>query len=204
LLVAELDAQPAARGCDGEVSVAEPSHKVKRLAWRLLKGKPQGVLLDVLLDRLAHVRGSSEESVRGHEPVDTSMGSLEIVGIDEQAQPPRAVGEVGKHRAREKLLPQRLPEPLHLAQRLRVLRPALDVADTLAPQLLFELRRASPRGVLPAVVRQHLLGRAVFGDTVQQRLHHQTRLLVVPERVRDDEPRVVIHEGCQVEPLMAS
>jgi len=204
LLVAELDAQAAAGSCDRQVSVAESADQVEWFAWLLFERETHGVLLDVLLNRFAHVRSSSEEPVRWYQPLDAAMGSLEVVRIDEEPDASRAVGEVGKNGARQKLLPQRLPEPFHFAERLRMLRSALDVPDALAPKLLFELRLASPRRVLTTVVRQNLFGRAVLGHPVQQRLHHQARLLVVPERIRDDEPGVVVHEGCQVDPLVAS
>jgi len=129
---------------------------------------------------------------------------LEVVRVHEEPQPPLAVGVVGKHRAAQKLLPERLPEALHLAQRLRVLRTALDVTDPLTPQLLLEVRLAAPRRVLTSLVREDLLRRAVGGDAERERLHHQRRPLVVRQRPRHDEARVVVHEGCQVQPLVAS
>jgi hypothetical protein len=130
--------------------------------------------------------------------------ALEVVGVDEERQPAVAVGEVRKHRPAQKLLPERLPEALHLAQRLRMLRAALDVPDPLPAQLAFEVRLATPRGVLTPLVGQDLLRRPVRGDATCQRLHHQRRALMVRQRPRHDEARVVVHEGCQVQPLVAS
>ncbi|HUE27241.1 MAG TPA: hypothetical protein VMP89_10750, partial [Solirubrobacteraceae bacterium] len=64
------------------------------------------------------------------------MRTLEVVRVHEEPEPPLAVGEVRKHRSAQKLLPKRLPESLHLSERLRVLRTALDVPDALATKLL--------------------------------------------------------------------
>lgn len=150
------------------------------------------------------MRRSAEEAVRRHEPLDALVRSLEVVAVDEERDAPAAVGEVGEDRARQKLLPQRLPETLHLAERLRVLRPALDVPDALTPQLALEVRLAPPRRVLPPLVSQNLLGRPVLCDAPSQRLHHELGALMVCERVADDEARVVVHEGRQVQPLVAS
>ncbi len=132
------------------------------------------------------------------------MGTVEVVGVDEEAEPLRAIGVVREDGAGEKLVPQRLPEALHLADGLRVLRPALDVPDAIASQLALEVRLAPPRRVLPALVGEDLLRSAVGGEAPGERLHHQLRALVVRQRVRDDEARVVVHERRQVEPLMAS
>ncbi len=85
-----------------------------------------------------------------------------------------------------------------------MLGPALDVADALPPQLLLKLRLPPPRRVLAPLVGQDLLRRPVRRDAPRQRLHHQRRALVVRQRVGDDVARVVVHEGRQVQPLVAS
>lgn len=130
------------------------------------------------------------------------MGTLEVVGVDEQSQAPRAVGEIGEHRARQELVPERLPESLDLAQRLRVLRPALHVPDAVPPELLLELGLAPPRRVLASLIGQHLARRPVVGNAPPERLHHQRRSLVVRQRVRHHVARAVVHEPRQVQPLV--
>ena len=85
-----------------------------------------------------------------------------------------------------------------------MLRTALHVANALTPQLLLEVRLAAPRGVLPPLVGEDLLRRSVVGNPACQRLHHQHRALMVRERVRHDEARVIVHEGREVQTLMAS
>ncbi len=204
MLVSHLHAQPAAGRRDRQVPVTQPTDQVKGLSRRLLERQPLRVLADALLDRLAHLRRRPEETVRRHQPLDALVWALKVVRVHEKPQPPFTVGEVGKHRPTQEFLPKRLPESLHLAKRLRVLGPALDVPDALPPQLLLEFRLPPPRRVLSPLVGQHLLRRPVRRDAARQRLHHQRRPLVVRQRPRHQEARVVVHEGCQVQPLVAS
>jgi hypothetical protein len=159
-------------------------------------------LLDVSLDGVAHLWRRTEEPVGRNQARKPLVRPLEVVGVDVELQPPIEVLIVGKDGPREKLLPQRLPEPLDLAQGLRVLRPALDVPDALLPQLLLKLRRSPPGRVLPPVVSQDLPGRPVGGDASAQRLHHQNRLLMVGQGIGDDVTRVVVHEGRHVDPFV--
>lgn len=202
--VAELHAQSGALRRDRQVSIAQPADQIEGLARLLLEGEPQRVVLDVLLDGGAYVRRRAEVPIGGHQSIDALMWPLEVVAVDEKPEPTSAVGEVREDGAREKLLPQGLPESLDLAERLRVLRAALDVADTLTTQLLLEVRLAAPRRVLPPLVRKDLLGRTVVGDPASQRLHHQHRALMVREGEGHDEARVVVHEGRQVQALVAT
>lgn len=187
---------------DGEVAVSEAPHEVERLLRRALVREAQRVGLHALLDGCPHVRRGQEEAVGGDQTSQRLVRALEVVSSNEQSEPPLAVREVREHRPRQELVPQCLPEPLHLAQRLRVLRPALHVADALPPKLHLEVRLTAPRGVLTPVVRQYLLRRPVRRDPPSQRLQHQLRTLMMRERVGHDEPRVVIHERGQVQPLL--
>jgi hypothetical protein len=126
----------------------------------------------------------------------------EVVGLHEERDPTLAILEVGKDRPREKLLPQRLPETLDLPQRLGMVRPALDVPDPLAAQLLLEVRVPAPGHVLAPLVRQHLARRPVLGNPPRQRLQYQRRALVVRHHQGHQVPRVVVHEGGHVQTLM--
>jgi len=130
--------------------------------------------------------------------------TLEVVRVDEEHQPPLTVGKVSKDRPRQKLVPQRFPESLDFPERLRVLRPALDVSNALAPKLLLEFRAPPPCRVLPALVRQDFLRVAVGRDAAPERLHHQARPLMMRHRVRHHEARMVVHEADHVEPLVTA
>ena len=162
------------------------------------------VVRHALLDGGSDLRRGSEEAVRRCQPTESLVGALEIVRVDEELEPPGAVVIVRKHRPAQKLIPKRFPESLHLPERLWMLRAALDVVDAFAPQRFLKDRRPSPRRVLSTVVREHFPGRTKRRDAPLQRLHHQGRLLMVCQGVTQQESRVVVHEGCQVNPLMAS
>jgi hypothetical protein len=187
---------------DAEIAIAEPAHQIEGLLGRLLASESQRVGLDRLLHRVAHLLRRAEESVGGHEARQRLVGPVEVVVVDEEREPSLAIAVVRKDRAREKLVPQRLPEALDLAQRLRMLRAALHVADAVATQQLLEGRLAPPRGVLSTLVGEHLVGRAVAGERPLERLEHQLRLLMVRQRVSDDVARVVVHEAHEIQPLV--
>jgi len=144
-----------------------------------------------------------EESIRGHEAVESLVRTLEVVVTDVVREPILRVLDVREDRATQKLVPQRLPEALDLAQRLRVLWTAADVLNAEALQGLFEFGLAAPHRVLATVVGQHFGGIAVRGDAALEGLHHQRRLLMVREGVTDDEAAVVVHEHAHVEALRA-
>src|SRR5262245_26675057 len=83
-------------------------------------------------------------------------------------------------------------------------RTALDVLDVVLPQSLFEVRPASPRGVLRAVVRQYFARCPESRHSALESLQHELLALVVRECVAHDEARVVVHEGRHVQSLVAS
>lgn len=202
--IADLHAERAAGGCNAEVLVTEPTDQVKRLLRRLLLRHPQCVGLHLRFDRRAHVRCCAKVPIRRHRALDALMRSLEVVVLDEESESSQAVREIGEHRLAQKLLPQRLPETLDLAERLGMLRSTLAVRDAVATQELLKLRLATPRRVLPALIGQHLLRLAVLGNPTLERFDHQTRLLVMRHRPRHDVARVVVHEADEVHALMAS
>jgi hypothetical protein len=200
--VAQLHREAAPCRRDRQVTIPEPPHQIERFSHRLLVRQPRRVLGDVLLDRRPHLRRCAEESVGGHQPRQPLVRTLEVVRVDEERQPPLQIVEVGEDRSRKKFVPQRLPKPLHLPQRLRMLRPALDMPDALAPQLFFKFRRAAPRRVLPSLIGQDLLRCSKRRDPFSKRVHHQRRSLMVRQRVRHQKPRVVVHERRQVHALV--
>jgi len=184
--------------------VAEPAHEVEGFARRLLVRESRRVLGDVRLHRFPHLRRRAEESVGWHEPGEPLVRPLEVVAVDEEPEPLLTVCVVREDGLAQPLVPQRLPEALHLAERLRMLRAALHVTDAVATKLLLEVRLAPPRCVLPALVRQHLLGCTEGSERASERFHHERGPLVVRERPADDEARVVVHERRQVQALVAS
>jgi hypothetical protein len=204
LFFAHAHAHAALRRRDAELAVAELPDQIEGLVWWLFACEPQRVGLDGLLHRFAHLRRGPEESVRRHEPRQRLVRPVEVVVVDEEREPPLAIRVVGEHRAREKLVPQRLPEPLDLPERLRMLWPALHVPDPVASQQLLEGRLTAPCGVLPSLVGEHLVGRPVPRQRALDRLEHELGALVVRERVSHQIARVVVHEADQVQPLVPS
>lgn len=188
-------------GCNREPLISELADDVERLARRLFERESQLVRLHGPLDLRAHVCGRLKETVCGHEPVECLMRSLKVVVAYEVLQPLLRVDDVREHRAAQELVPQRLPEALDLAKRLRMLWPTADVLNSEPRQQLFELRPSSPHGVLPPVVREHFARVTVGGDAALEGLHYECRLLVVRQRVSDHEPAVVVHEHAHIEPL---
>jgi hypothetical protein len=201
---AELDAKCAAAGGNGEVAVTKATYEVKRLAWLLLHREAQRVLVDARAQHLPHVRCRLKETVGGDEPFDALVRPVKIVAVDEERQAPLAVGEVREDRPREKLLPEGLPEALHFSEGLRMLWAALHMPNTVTAELALEVGLAAPRRVLSPLIGEHLLRISVLRYPAGERLHHELGPLMVREGVRDDEARVIVHEGRQVQPLLAS
>lgn len=85
-----------------------------------------------------------------------------------------------------------------------MLGPTLDVPDALLPELRLERRLPAPRGVLPALIGEDLLGRPVRGHGARKRLQHELALLVMRQREAHDEARVIVQERCQVHALVPS
>ena len=196
-----MDLEAELAGRDRYALITELPDDVEGFADRLLEREPQLVLRDRALDLCTHVRGCLEESICGYEAVECLMRPLEVVVGQEMRQPVLRIHRVREHGPAQKLVPERLPESLDLAQRLRMLRAAPDVLDAHSPQHLLELGLAAPHRVLPAVVGQHLRRLSVRGDASLERLHDQRRLLVMRERVPNHEAAVVVHEHAHVQPL---
>lgn len=129
------DAHPhaAVRCRDAQVAVTKPAHQVKGLPGCLHLRKTHRVVFDRRFHRRAHLRGRLEKSVGRHEAIDALMRALEVVGVDEKLESTVEVAEVGKHRLGQKLVPKRLPKPLDLPERHRVLRATFDVLDAFSP-----------------------------------------------------------------------
>jgi hypothetical protein len=64
-------------------------------------------------------------------------------------------------RPADELFPDRLPEAFDLPKRLRMVRPTADMLDPVSCQFLLKLGLAVPTRILPAIIRQHLLGHPV-------------------------------------------
>lgn len=164
----------------------------------------QRIGFDVLLDRRTHLRRCSEVAGGRHQASQRLVRALKIVALDEETQPSLAVREVGEDRATQEFIPQRLPKALDLAARLRMLRPTLDVPNSILAEPLLEERLTSPGCVLSSLIGEDFFRRAEASDAALQRLQHQRAFLVMRQREAHHEARVVVHERRQIQPLVAS
>ena len=126
------------------------------------------------------------------------MRPLVIVIFDPEPDAfPRRL-EAFKLSPREELRPDRLPEPLDLAQSHGMMRPALEVRDAVFFELGFEAGRAAPGGVLAAIVGEHLLGRVILAHGGAENLQDVFGGLAAEEVGADQEPGIIVHEADQV------
>jgi len=121
--------QLSARGRDTQIPVPHPAHQVEGLAHRARQRQLTRVVLDGLLDHLPHLGRGQEEAIRGRLALKRRVRTLEVVPVYVQLGATDTVIEVHEDRARQELLPERLPPSLQLADRHRVLGTALDVVD---------------------------------------------------------------------------
>jgi hypothetical protein len=177
---------------------AHPAHHVKGIHRPSPKRELQGIFRKPLFDRLPQLVGDLEETVRRAKPPDPLVGPLVVVVLDPQRGALQRLLEAVKLRPLPKLPQHRFPESLDLAKGHRVVRPGADVFDTVLLQLLLEAGLASPVGVLPAVVGQHLLGNPVLGHRPPVGLQHVLGRLAAVQPQRGDVAAVVVDEADQV------
>src|SRR5262249_7396829 len=91
----------------------------------------------------------------------SSVRPLKIVVVDEQTNAALGVAQVQEDCRLDAFPPQRSPEALDLAQRLRMTGGGDYLPDAALFQLAAERALAAPGHVLAAVVGQNLLGRAI-------------------------------------------
>ena len=204
MFIAHPHVQRRAACADGKRSIAELAGEIKRLSQGLLLRQAQRVLLHLRLDARAHLARRPEEPVGRGESLQPLMRSLEVVVLDEERHAALAVLEVGEHRARQQLLPQRLPEPFDLPASLRVMRPALHMRDAMALELRLELGAPAPRGVLPALVGQDLPRCPVLCDAARECLQHQYASLVMRHRKAHQVAGVIVQERGHIDALVAA
>jgi hypothetical protein len=98
LHLSHLHLQAPAPRRDRQVLISQPPHQVEGLLGRLFQRQPLRVRDHRLFHRRPHLRRRPEEAVRRGHPLDALVRPLEVVPVDEEAQPPVAVREVSEHR----------------------------------------------------------------------------------------------------------
>jgi hypothetical protein len=175
----DLDLFPLTNHAD--VGATKLTQQVQRRLRLLAQGQTERVLLASLPHRLFDVLRNAVEPVGRACTVDPLMRSLVVVVVDPVLQPTAGIGERGKDRLLEVLPPDRLPEPLDLAQRHRMVRSAAHMLNSLLTQDLLESRLAAPGNKLAAVVRQDFAWRSPLPDGTLQDLEDSVGILL-PEQ----------------------
>src|SRR6516164_4836667 len=148
-------------GMDAERLAAHLTGQVKRRLGHSVPRQLQGVGRHPRLQRAPHFRGRSKKAIGRHQSVYPLIRPLEVVMVDEQANPPLRIAQIHEHRAFDTLPPQGAPETLDFAQGLRPPWRRHHLLDSALLQLLGEYTLAAPGHVLRAVIGQDLLRRAV-------------------------------------------
>ena len=177
---------------------AHASDHVERLRRFPAQCKLERVLLDLLLDHFPELALDSEEPIRRTDPVDSLVGSFVVVELHPVGYALPGFLEVGELRTVQEVLEYRLPEPLDLPERHRMVWLAPDVFYSVLGKFHFKLRGAAPRRVLPPVVGEHLLRHAVFGHRLPVHFEHVLGGLAREEPQSDDVSRMVVDEPDQI------
>jgi hypothetical protein len=184
--------------------LAQPSHHVERT----LRRAPQRQLLHVgrqaPLDYRAQFLRNRKVPIRRTQPLQGLVGTFVIVELHPHPHPLLRLLEALELGAGQKLRPDRFPEPLNLAQRHRMMRLAAEVMDMILGQFPFKPRLAAPVGVLPAIVRQHLLGNPKLARRPPIDFQHVLRRLAAIQSQPHHVPRVIVHEPNQIRVLPAN
>jgi len=183
--------------------LAHPPDHVKRRLRLAPQRQLQDVRLDALLEGLAQRLLNGKEPIRRTQAFEPLVRALVVVVFHPQPDAVPRLLEGSELGATEELVPDRLPEPLDLAQRHRVMRLAAEVMDVVFLELLLEPRLAPPRGVLPPIVRKHLPGHSILGQRAAIDFQHVLTGLAAEQFEPHQIARVVIHEADQIRLLAA-
>lgn len=153
--------------------VADLAEQVHALARRFSHRLIQLARRQTLFVRPAQRLLRPEESIGGDEPTDALVRAEKVVVRDKVRKPLARVRQILRLCALPEFAADRLPQPLALAQGLRVVCSCDDVLDAFAQEHLLKLALAAPGEVLPALVGEHFLGFAKARDAVHQGFDHE-------------------------------
>jgi hypothetical protein len=183
---------------DHHALVAHAAHQVERLLGLAAQRQFFHVGGHAPLDRRPQLPVDGKKAVRRTHALQSLMRPLVVVILDPVGDPFAGLLEGLEARPHQELLLERLPEPLDLPQRHRMMRRAADVVDVVLGQLLLEGRLAPPTGVLAAVVGEHLARRPVLRDRFAVDLHHESAGLAAEDAQPRDVAGVVVDEAYDV------
>ena len=192
-----LQHQLPALAAQGDRPPPDAPEDVHRLPRRAVDRRRQLVGLHLSLERLAQRVLGTEETVRRHQPSDPLMRAEVVVESDPVAESALRLRQaVGPHPL-PKLRPDRLPQSLALAHRLRVVRRRQHLTDAEAVQPLAEGRPPAPAVVLRALVGEDLLRLAESLDAFFEGFEHELLPLVRQQPPAHDVAAVVVQEDRQ-------
>jgi len=183
--------------------LAQPAHHVERTARLPSQRQFQHVVLQAALDDLPQLLGDGKEAIGGTQPLQGLVGPPVVVVLHPEPHPLAGRLEAVELRARQELLPDRLPEALDLAERHGVVGPALQVVHPVLLELGLEAGGAPPAGKLPALVGEQLLRDAVFRHGPAVDFEDVLRGLAAEDVEPHDVAGVIIEEADQIGVLAA-
>jgi hypothetical protein len=159
---------------------ADLAHQEHRLSRWFVQRQGQLVPGPGGLQGPPHLDLRPKEAVGRHGVVDALVGAEVVVVVDEVTQALLGLVQLLRLGPAPELRAHRPPEALALAQGLGVVRPGHHVLDALLHQQLLELALAPPGEILPALVREQLLGLAEALHALKQGLLHEHAGLLHP------------------------
>jgi hypothetical protein len=183
---------------DHHTLLSDSSHHVERPLGTAVQRDLFGVVLHALLDHLTQMLLNVKKSVGRTDPLDPLVRPLMIVIANPETDPFPCFLQPLKARMAEELIPDALPEPLHFAQRLRMMGRTANVMDPITLQFFRELALPAPTGILPPVVRQHLPRHSVFGYRATVCLDDLLGPLASEQSPADNVSGMIVQEGDQV------
>jgi hypothetical protein len=181
--------------------LAHPPYHVKRTVRLPPQGQFQNVLLNAPFDDLAQFLGNGKEAVRWTQPFQGLMGPPVVVVLHPQPDPLAGGLQAVKLRSHEKFLPDRLPEPLDLAQGHGMMRPALEVVNPILAQLRLEARGPAPARVLASLIGKHFFGYPVLRHRRAVHLQDVLRRLAAKDVQTHHVAGVIIQKADEVSVL---
>jgi hypothetical protein len=129
LFAVELHLYLALLGADHHRLLSQPPDHVKGFLGLTAQRQLLDVVGDAALDHGAQFLRDGEEPIRREQSLQRLVRTFVIVVFDPQPHPFACLLETVKLRPHQKVLPDRFPEPLDLAQRHRVMGRTADMVD---------------------------------------------------------------------------
>jgi len=183
--------------------LAHPPHHVEGTARLPSQRQFQHIVLNAALDDLAQLLGNGKEAIGRTQALQGLMGPPVVVVLHPQPNPLAGRLKTVELGAHQELLPDGLPEPLDLAQRHGMMRPALNVVNPILAQLRLKVRGPAPTGVLAALIGEHLFGHAVLCHRPAVHLQDVLRRLAVKHLQPHHITGVIVDKADQVGVLAA-